>query len=336
MIVGYETLDKFIQETQNIGGGAQAHTNNLYGINQTMIKQPIALGRNLMGYTFFTRPQLNLQDDNLLSKRMYFDYLTKNETSINRYIRTMLDPRLQYSNIQCPLTDPLNAFIPILTNQVETVSGWPDIVLPTYTSAEGLRKNQYSQPDGIIDIYSAYDLDVTFRNSADRVIIKMMHLWLMYMGDVFRGHLSPYTDFLVENERDFDTRIYRLTMTQDNKRVAMIFSTGVSFPLNVPMGKFADFTSSTPYGEQTKEINIRFKSLGACYMDPVLVREFNDTVSIFNPTMKQINKGEGQSTYGIIPQAQMQRLRNRGYPRINPATAVLEWWCETGLINGGN
>lgn len=333
MGTSFPSLDTFLQKTQFLGSVAQSHSNNLYGINQTKIKPSISPPQHLSGYVFFTRPQLNLMEDNIVTKREYMDYLTKKETSIKRYVRNMLDPRLHYQNVRCPLVDPLNVFIPILTNQVETVSGWPDIVLPTHTSPEGLKKNQYSRPDGITKVYNGFDLNVTFRNTGDEAIMNLIHLWIMYMGDIFRGHLSPYTDFLIENERDFDTRIYRLIMSKDNQRVVNIAATGVSFPINIPISKRFDLTGGLPYGEQTKDTDIRFKCMGAEYMDPITVYEFNMAVSIFNPLMRQINKGESQTVLGKIPLDQHNRLRNHGYPRINPATSELEWWCEKLLID---
>ena len=129
-------LDGFIETTQPFGSIEKAIGNTLYGLNHRKVKNITPKNRDMYGYVFFTRPQLKLTDENIKNYRPFYNLLTNKKSSIQNYIRNILDPRLK----DCPIVDEKLAFIPILTNTVKTVSGWPDKVSPTFTSKEGVRK----------------------------------------------------------------------------------------------------------------------------------------------------------------------------------------------------
>ena len=261
----------------------------------------------------------------------------------------MLDPRMCYPNeldtswneemstkgkLSCPFLDREQAFIPILINTVKTVSGWPDMVAPTYTTPSGMRKEQWGIVDGAVDILESFDIDISFRNIREEPGILLFSTWMQYMSAVFEGMMMPYLDMITENEIDYNTRIYRLVMDPTNTIVKKIACTGASFPVSVPTGKFFDYSDDKPFSEQTKDYTIRFKCFGAMYDDAILVKEFNETVSIFNPSMRKVNlvNGGDIAIAGLekIPTELLPLMKNRGYPRINTDTNELEWWVKTG------
>lgn len=356
-----KTLDQFFRTTQPIGSSLRAIGNNLYGINHRKVKAMIPENRDDYGLVFFTRPQLNLGIGNLRNIRKFYSLLTTKQNSVHRYVRCMLDPRLSRMHsggvdiakygiftpeeaakgwnddnvmkklyeaygqptITCPLVDEKMAFIPILTNAIKSMSGWNDIVLPTYTSKEGLKREQWSVADGMIDIYDSTDLDCTFRNMKDEPLILLFETWLRYMALVFEGMISPYFDFIVENEIDYMTRIYRLVLDESKRFVKKIAATGAAFPITVPNGKFFDFEDSENYNNGNKDIQIRFKCIGQEYNDDILAYEFNQAVYIFNPELR--HSGTRECEYTKIPFQYLELFNNRGYPLINLNTLELEW-----------
>ena len=148
------------------------------------------------------------------------------------------------------------------------------------------------------------------------------------MSLVYEGLLVPYPDFIVENEIDYNTRIYRLILDPTKKKVQKIGATGVCFPTSLPIGGFFDYSSDKPYNDNNSDITIRFKCLGAQYQDDILIYEFNETVAVFNPSMRDsvINNEMTQ-----IPGTLLGTFNNRGYPRINPETYELEWWIQKNV-----
>lgn len=314
----------------------RAIANDLYGVNHRQIASTVPSNKDSYGLTFFVRPQLNLQGDNIRNLRHFYPLLNRVETSIQRFVRCTLDPRLMYQSstlpdkLNCPIVDPLQCFIPVMTNNLKFISGWPDITVDTFSTKEGLYKEVYTQVDGTSEIYSEFDIDATFRNTRGDPILYLMYIWTKYHSKVFEGTLVPYPDAIINNRIDYMTRIYRLVLDQHKKIVTKIAATGVSFPVSVPMGQYFDYSSETVYSDQTKDLVIRFKSLGAQYQDDILILEFNATVVAFNPSMADGVRGNSMI---VIHPALLEYFKNRGYPRINPITYELEWWVPQTLFN---
>lgn len=346
-----DSLDKFISKTQPIGSIDKAIGNNLWGLNHRKIRGALPPNKDEHGYLFFTRPQLNLSSGNINNYRKFMSLLNKYDDRIQRYIRCLLDPRLHFSkNITTPLLDYQSAFIPILTNTMSTNSGWPDIVNTSFISKAGMRREQFSMVDGMVDMYEAFDLDVTFRNMREEPTTIIIDTWLHYMSCVFEGVLMPYMDFIVENEIDYNTRIYRMVLSEDKKYVKKISCTGASYPVNLPTGRFFDYSDERPYNDQTKDISVRWKCNGVVYNDDIVIHWFNQAVGIFNPEMRRLNNtamdiikrgkfnpknpmaGILTGSLEKIPDNLLDKFNFRGYPRINPMTMEMEWWASKSDI----
>ncbi len=323
----------------NIGSIERASANNLYGINHRLIPGVVPSNKDRYGLTFFTRPQLNMSQDNIRNIRYFYSLMTENMTSIQAYVRSMLDPRIDsgvtFGNTTtpprvCPLIDNSNAFVPILTNNLLSISGWPDLITPAYTSEPGMYKEVYSQVDGMTKNYESFDIDASFRNVRGDPIIMLFYIWCHYQSLVFEGKLTPYFDYLVENTIDYNTRIYRLVTDSSNMYVSKIAATGAAFPISVNISSFFDFNNEKPYNDQNKEITVRFRCMGAEYLDDVLIYEFNEAVCIFNSSMSEKSR---ESSMTKVPATLLTLFNNRGYPRINYNTYELEWWVSKDLYN---
>ncbi len=312
-----------------IGSIQQAIGNSFYGINHRQIPTALLANRERYGYTFFTRPQLNLTDNNIQSQRLFYPLLTKDRNTVQNYIRTMLDPRIALI-MKPTLCDPYNAFIPVMTNNLKSISGWDDYIAPTFTSSEGNYKESISFVDGNILNFQTYDIECTFRNTRGDPIIYMIYIWLLYQSFVFEGVMSPYPDMIIENEIDYNTRIYRLVMDKTNTFVRKILATGASFPITLPLGNFFDFTSDSPTNSEIYDFSIRFRCMGIIYQDDILIKEFNETVEIFNPDMRDSSRATSMVK---VPKNLLTIFNNRGYPRINAATYELEWYVPVNMYN---
>lgn len=344
------SLDDYFKTT-NLGSIEQAIGNNLYGINHRQIDGAVPINKDVTGLTFFVKPQLNLRHNNIANIRTMYTLLSEQVTSIQRYTRLTLDPRLNYqiatklrpgaiippgdiitgnartdlNKIESPLNDPLQAFIPVLSNNLSNISGWPDLSLPTFTSNAGNYGEMYTMGDGSLLNFGVYDIDATFRNTKGNPIMYMFQIWEQYISLVHEGMLMPYMDMIVENEIDYNTRIYRLTLDTTRKIVTNIAACGAAIPVSVPTGVVFDYSSDKPYSDQTKDITIRFKCMGAEYNDPILVYEFNETTVQFNPHMHDnVRDNEMTKIHPLF----LVHFNNRGYPRINPSTYELEWWVS--------
>lgn len=344
MLLDNQTFNYTLQNTKHNGYIEKSITNYLYGINTAEGSPAVFDNRDTRTFVFFTRPQLNLSKGNLINVPSLYNLLTTNSESIHRYVRLMLDPYLRFStkgddaNIDSQLIDHYSAFIPVLTNTLKSLTGWPDTVLPTFTSKEGLKREQQSIADGFTEIYNSFDLDATFRNIREEPITILFRSWLTYMAKVFEGDLMPYMSMITGNEIDYNTRIYVIVMGDTDHKIKKIAATGASFPINVPDGKFFDYSDDDNNRTKNKDINIRFKCDGAIYNDNVLMDDFNKTAAMFNPKIKQLLTEGENSKHGLVKlKPEIKHIANfRGYPIIDPATNTLNWWIDETMLKERN
>lgn len=326
-------------KTTRISAGPNSNiADTIFGINHTQIPIALPKNRDRYGLTFFTRPQLNMSKQNLRNVRLFSPLLTNEPFSYPRAIRSLLDPRMQIGspgvtgpngvvgNIDaefCPTVDNQQAFFSVLTNNIKSISGWKDIEVPHFAAKAGAYREEYAMVDGISVDYTSYQLTATFRNMRGNLITQLFFYWAHYMTHVFEGMLMPYADYIVENMRDYDTRIYRLVLDVTRQKVQGIAATGVGFPTAVPKGQQYDFAIDQPYNDANADIAIPFLNMGAQYDDDILIYEFNETVCIFNPSMRD---GARTQLMVQIPESLKFVFSHRGYARINPNTYSLEWW----------
>lgn len=365
-------LDSSIDQIMSVlpvGSIQRALGNNLYGINFRQTGNAVPKSKDSQGFVFLTRPQLNLTANNITNYRSFYSLLTSNELSYQRFTRMMLDPRLGYDGkMKCPFVDNENPFFSVLTNNALSLSGWPDLTAPTYTSESGLYGEEVSFVDGVTNHFESFDLDISFKNIKGNPLIYMFYVWIKYQTLVFEGILNPYIDMITENEIDYNTRIYRVILDQQKRYVTYIASTGASFPVNVPTGNLFDFNTETPYINSNKEINIRFRCMGFIAFEDLLKLQFNQTVAIFNPGMRKLleydlkqtsdsakARDDGSVLYRVpgcpyvkIPHylsmsidsdvfsSNYFTLNHRAYPYINLVTNELEFWCKDSLFTEAN
>lgn len=274
------------------------------------------------GLTLFTRPQLNLTNNNVLADRVLIPLLTDEPNSPFRAVRSMLDPRLKLSS---NLFDHKQAFMTLLTNTLVNISGFPDVTIDAYTAPEGMRKESYSIIDDVAEINNTYDLTASFANIEGDPITELFQYWTRYMGNVYTGEMVPYPDMVVENEIDYQCRIWRLVLDKSKRYVKKIGCANVCFPLASPLGNSFNMSTEMPYQDANDQVSVPFRCIGAEYQDPILYNEFNLTVAFFNTGMSDINRPK---LYTKLKPTELDGFNFIGYPRINPSTLELEWWVS--------
>lgn len=333
------TLDELLSLTPT-GSMDRAILNNLKGTNILHTPNSLLFNKDMPGYTFFTRPQLNMQLDNIRNVREIASLINSNPLSVQTYTRTMLDPRLitglNYKSgtirpISCPIIDNLNAFIVPFSNNLLSISGFPSISVPFFDSTPGVYNEVYSIVDGRVINAGTYDITANLRNTRGDVNIFMLYVWGMYMPMVFEGKLIPYLDFITENELDYNTRIYRFVVDHSKRFITKYACANVAAPSGIPIGDFFDIPGDKAYSDANQQLSVRFKCNGFRVFDPIILKDFNDVVKIFNPSMED---GTRENTMIQVP----YQLRgvfnfNRLYPRINLSTSELEWWCFSDVFN---
>src|SRR5690606_47572 len=157
----------------------------LWGIDITGRTSPLHQNTENHGYTFFTKPDMNLSYDNLQVDRVMSNLLMESPNGIQRAIRSILDPTAHREGLTCDLIDERNPFITLLSNNLISISGWDELTLGTHTSEPGKYREVYSYVDDVPYQYGSFDLQCSFRNIIGDPITFMMRMWTQYQGLVY-------------------------------------------------------------------------------------------------------------------------------------------------------
>lgn len=321
-----EELD-LLSRLSGFGALSEATSNAIYGINHRGVGNPTSYNTDNHGLTFFTRPRMNMSYDNIAMDRVLTPLLTNNVKSYQRAIRLLLDPDAGFRSaqpLQSDLVDHKSPFIALLTNNLISLSGWPDPGVAYYESKPGVSKEVWSMVDDVARNMGSFDLQASFRNIAGDPITLLFYVWQRYAAQVYNGTLMPYPDMILDNEIDYQTRIYRLVLDPSRQWVQKIAACGASFPYSTSLGAAFNFSNDTPFAQDNaNQISIPFHCIGVDYQDPILIREFNDLVALFNNEMADGNRSRAMQR---LTKDELSYFNYYGYPYIVPDSQKLEWW----------
>ncbi len=340
--VAYKAGRERIQQKSGRGDSARTISNIFMGYNHRMAPLYVPKNQDSVGYTFFTRPDLNLNEANVNASRRIREMLRGGYGSQVAAIIAMLDPlnemtALTKSSIALGSAlksgigfDNKQAFIPLLSSTLVSLSGFPDSTLDVYTSEEGLKREQWSMVDSTYQINYAFSLSASFRNIEGDPITTLFAIWLEYMAGVKDGTFIPRYRNLVQREIDYQTRIYRIITDPTRKWVRKIGIANACFPLNDSLGAIMNVPGNAPFVTNNDQLDIQFQCNIAQYLDPILIQEFNDVVSMFNPGMYPLDEDDTvfvpkDGDLVRLSDAELPYFNYYGYPHIDQNTYEISW-----------
>lgn len=344
--IGSESLTAAVDEAflkTGVGGRRTGMLNAFQGLKHSTRGSISAPGnRDSSGYVFFTKPLLNLTYDNIKIIRKLVYLGDPNTKSAGCAIRCLLSPagasiggspipsdKSSLGKLRSEMVDDANPFITLLSNTCISLSGWPDLSLDTFVSPEGLAKQVTAQVDGRADQYGSYDLTANFRNVRGDPVTALISAWVEYMGRVCVGQIMPYMELLIDNEIDYQTRIYRIITDETDRFVQKIYACNGAFPTAVPTAVAANYTSNTAYTDANAQVSIPFKAVGFMDNDPILIDEFNNLVKGFNSNMVTRDTTMVGLTGKYLKYKQL--FDYKAYPYIEK-TNELVWYVDKSLF----
>lgn len=325
------TMDEvlsYLNKTIGRGSKISSMQSVLTGFNKNQQGNAVLSNNDMMGYIFFTRPDLNLSYDNISLIRKLNLLGGQVANSYQRMVRALLDTTNASSDeYKTDLVDNNSPFIPWFSTTCINCNGWPDLKLNLFRTQEGIAKEVWAMVDDIVDINGYFELNVTFQNLQGSPHILALLTWIMYASYVYLGKLSPHKRNIIEDEMDYNTRIYRFTMDYTNRYIQNWAATGASFPIGLPMGAIFNYNRDNIFNEDMKTLSIPFACIGADYNDPITLLEFNDLQEEFHPAL--INN---PNDFVRQRPDEMLKYNYKGYPRIDLETNELYWMIPKSQV----
>lgn len=289
----------------------------------------VDMNRDTDGYAFFTKPTLNLTYNNIsLDPRL--EFLTdKDPRSAGAAIRAMLSPvgwrGIPYDDndkSRSSIVDDKCAFIPMMTNSLVAMGGWPDYNVETYKTKEGIGKESMSWVEGRPRLPGVYDLTLTFKNLNGDMLTQMLSAWWIYQGSVAEGSIKPFAEFLTWFAVDYQTRIYRFVMDESKTYITKMAIANAGFFPAVPIGSAFNFDATKYFITENDTISVPFQATVIIYNDPRIAKWFNTIGTIANPALA--NRHENMVKLSPIQKAE---YNFRAYPYIED-DYELAWWVS--------
>lgn len=303
--INAEMFDNIFRQA-GMGGWETTKLDLFYGLDITGAGLPLEPIRDGNAYVFFTRPTMNMSTSNIAGLRKLHYLANQDPTSIGGAVRCTLMPymyRSEQGSLAIPrsyLIDENNPFIPLLSNTIRTISGWPDKVADFYNSAEGLGKEVYSYADGNPEFYESFDLTVTFSNKRDDYVNALLTAWVYYQLAVSKNWAMALPEMRAKRRVDYQTRPYILIMDETNTFVQKVCCAGVAMWGASTEGSSFNIDKSNAMIMDTNDISVPLKCNGARYNDPIVIYNFNTLVEKFNPTLLTSYKKLSQDEHALF------------------------------------
>lgn len=253
--------------------------NAMYGIDSTRNTLYMPEMEN-HGFTFITRPKLNLSTASLLTDRVLSLLNSNDPQSIAFAIRAMLDTKfkslesISVSNSQ--FFNPLNPFISILSNRLLTLNGWPDPTLDVETSEGGFFSESITYPKGHDQLSRNYDLSASFSDIQGSVIFILFLIWVRWISLATIGRTVAYIEDIEARRMCFTCSIYRFVMDPSRKYITKWSKATGCFPRSVPAGAYFNYDANANNVDISMNLSIPFTVAGKIeVMDPIILKEFN-------------------------------------------------------------
>lgn len=275
------------------------------------------------GFSFITRPKLNFTTTSLRSDRVLSLLNTLEQDTIAFTVRALLDTNLckkYHLPGKTQFFNDANPFIPILSNRLLSLNGWPDPTIEVETMEGGFFSESITYPKGHDQLTRNYDIMMTFGDVQGSVVLNLFLMWVQYIHLVTRGHLVAYLEDIEARRMGFTSSIYRFVMDPSMRFITKWAKATGCFPRSIPIGAYFNYDAHASNVDAAMNLSIPFTVAGRIeYMDPIIMREFN---------MITEKRCPGIKTWGICNSPEEKMLLNfKTIPYIDTETGSneLQW-----------
>lgn len=309
------------------GRASQSYFDQLSGVNLLSTPPTSEMTKEKSGFTFWTRPKLNLSDANLRAWPQFYDIIADQEQmSLLSVARSLLDPvgcwNPDINGVKkvSPLIDNFSPFIPWLSNSLISMSGWSETLAGTFTSTEGNHHEAYTMIDDTIKNYRVWSANSSHRNMPGNFIGMLLYIWVATACLQYEGDMVPYPDSIRARRRNYLSRIYRFS-TDDRMRYVEEWWSTIVYPYMAPTAVNANFSVDNPFNIENQQVSVGWQCSGLETYDPRILVDFNRISIYFNPYLHPAVRDK----YMVkVDEADWPRFNYKCYLLINVDTKEIE------------
>lgn len=264
------------------------------------------------GFTFITRPRLNLTGANLVQNPILNTLLSANSKSVIFMIRALMDTRLckgepmfrgkSSKNLTptneetefaaavnaSPLIDNRNPFFTPLCNALKSISGFPDITLEAETTEGDIFSGDMTYAKGSDLLNHSQELSLEFKDIDGSIILTIFYYWILYIGLQCRGLVMAYPDDIYEQRLNYTVSIYRFIMDPSKTRILWWAKATGCFPKAAPVGALFNMSSDSSVIEAARSVSIPFGVNKVEVNNPGIILDFNRLMSNYCPGIESM------------------------------------------------
>lgn len=250
------------------------------------------------GYTFITRPRLNLTSGNLKQHPVLSTLNSLEPQSVPFMIRGLLDTRLSkgeplFRSIasdyqsraeaenfrtlaeKSGLLDIYNPFLTPLCNGLKGISGFPDFTINEETTEGDFHSGDFTFIKGGDMNNKTQELSLEFRDIQGSIILSIIYYWCLYMALQAKGVVMSYQDDIYEQRLNYTVSIYRFVMDTTRQQILWWSKATGCFPKSAPVGALFNITQGEPMITSAMNFSIPFVANKVEYNDPGILLDFN-------------------------------------------------------------
>jgi len=190
--------------------------------------------------TLMTRPILPLGSLSIRHDSFLSALDTKITNSTDFYIRCLLDGNWASDNAgltsKCPMYNPFSPWIPIVTNRITSISGFPDPILETKTTEGGYHQEDQTYVKGGTGLHRSVTLNLNFNDIQGGILIKLFQVWIEVMAQLRDGRMMSYLKYIDENKIPYSVSIYQFNLDPTKTYLTNWVKATTCFPVSVPLG----------------------------------------------------------------------------------------------------
>lgn len=309
---------------QMSGGGMpdNSFAQEMYALNR-FNKTFVGPNRELQGWTFITRPHLNLSAENISRLGQFQHLLYAERNSIPYAVRMWMDPDLQKAygtdpSRMSPLVDFYSPFFTPLCNRLISCNGWPDRNVGTETSEGGFFSENQTVSIGGDRLARGYDFPMTWKELQGGIIASIMDTWCLYMTYIGDGTLHQRVKHIEGNVMGYTVSIYRFLTDHTGRRITRYAKATGCFPRIAPTGTPFNVNQNEWVVTAGNEVSVNFQVHKVDYNDPRVLQEFNKLVTRYLGSSPVVKNSAGQYVYkkGIFEMGNSLSNNFEGHPWI--------------------